>query len=252
MWSSRCRITACALALLGLGAAGCVEAAYRQSRVPYDYQLPERPPSSSASEGAIWPGETPSGSFLFFDHKARGIGDLVTVRVLESVLAEGSAETELESSSKWETDISSDAGFTEMVTQPIRQVLKVLGIKGPGRTLASGAEVNILDAENDHEFEGEGTTKREGHFQAVVTCRVVNVLPGNVFHIKGRRSIVINHEIQYLALEGLVRREDIAIDNSVPSTTLADAQLSFDGLGVIDDKQRPGMVSRVLSWLYPL
>ncbi len=249
MWRSSAVV---ALATLALGALGCVESAYRQSRVPYDYHLPERPHTSVPSEGAIWPGETPSGSFLFFDRKARGIGDLVTVQVVESVLAEGSAETELESSSKWETDISSDAGFTELVTQPIRQILRVIGINGPGRTLASGAEVNILDAENDHEYEGEGSTKREGRFEAVVTCRIVNVLPGNVFHVKGRRSIVINHEMQYLSLEGLVRREDIGIDNSVPSTKLADAQLSFDGLGVIDDKQRPGLVARVLSWIYPL
>ncbi len=249
MWRSSVLV---ALALAALGAQGCVESAYLQSRVPYDYHLPERPPTSVPSEGAIWPGETPSGSFLFFDRKARRIGDLVTVEVVESVLAEGSAETELESSSRWETDISSDAGFTELVTQPIRRILRAIGINGPGRTLASGAEVNILDAENDHQYEGEGTTKREGRFEAVVTCRIVNVLPGNVFHIKGRRSIVINHEMQYLSLEGLVRREDIGIDNSVPSTKLADAQLSFDGLGVIDDKQRPGLVARVLSWLYPL
>ncbi len=240
------------LALALGGALGCVETALRESRVPYDYYLPPAVPDPPPSEGAIWPGETPSGSFLFFDRKARGIGDLVTVQVVESVLAEGSAETELESSSRWETDISSDAGFTELITQPLRRILRLIGIDGPGRTLASGAEVNILDAENDHEFEGEGSTKREGRFEAVVTCRIVNVLPGNVFHIRGRRSIVINHEMQYLTLEGLVRREDIGIDNSVPSTKLADAQLSFDGLGVIDDKQRPGVLSRVLSWLYPL
>ena len=219
--------------------------------MPFDYRVPKPPPPADPSEGAVWPGDVPSGSFLFFDRKARGVGDLVTVRIVESVLAEGSAETELESSSKIETDLSSDVGFVELVGQPIRGLLRAIGINGPGRSVPSGGTLNVINAENEHEFEGEGTTKREGRFEAVITCRIITAYPGGVFHVRGRRAIVVNHEMQYLTLEGLVRREDINIDNTVASTKLADAKLSFDGLGVVDDKQRPGVLARVLSWVYP-
>ena len=81
---------------------------------------------------------------------------------------------------------------------------------------------------------------------------VVEVLPGGVFHIMGQRQIVVNHELQYLTLEGLVRREDIGIDNQVQSTALAEARITIDGIGVVDDKQRPGWLTRVMSWIYPL
>lgn len=239
------------LLAFALTQSACVEHALRESRKPFDYGRAELPAPPGPGPGAIWPGETPSGSFLFYDSKARGLGDLVTVRIVESFLAEGSAETELESKSEIGANLSSDVGFQELLSQPIRKLLGVIGIDDPGRDIAAGSTLNVLESSNEQEFEGEGSTNRKGRFEAIVTCRVVNVLPGGVFHIRGRRAITVNHEVQYLTLEGLVRREDISIDNSVASIKLADARLSFDGLGVIDDKQRPGMVARVLSWVYP-
>ncbi|MFQ5416755.1 MAG: flagellar basal body L-ring protein FlgH, partial [Myxococcota bacterium] len=89
-------------------------------------------------------------------------------------------------------------------------------------------------------------------FRAVVTCRVLNVLPGGVFHIRGRRSLLVNNEEQFLTVEGLVRKEDISINNTVASASLAEAQLGLDGFGVIGERQHPGWLARVLDWIYPL
>jgi flagellar L-ring protein precursor FlgH len=62
---------------------------------------------------------------------------------------------------------------------------------------------------------------------------------------------LVNHELQLVTVEGLVRRQDIAIDNTVSSTQLADVRFTFDGVGVIDDKQRPPLVGRMLDWVLP-
>lgn len=243
--------TGCLLVALTLVQSACVENALRESRKPFDYGRAELPKPPGPGPGAIWPGETPSGSFLYYDSKARGVGDLVTVRIVESFLAEGSAETDLESKSEIGANLTSDVGFQEFVSQPIRTLLRAIGIDDPGRDVAAGSTLNVLESQNEQKFEGDGSTNRKGRFEAIVTCRVVDVLPGGVFHVRGRRAITVNHEVQYLTLEGLVRREDIGLDNSVASIKLADARLSYDGLGVIDDKQRPGVVARVLSWVYP-
>ena len=77
------------------------------------------------------------------------------------------------------------------------------------------------------------------------------MLPGKVFHIRGRRSLLVNHEEQFLTLEALVRAEDISIENTVFSDSLAEARLTMDGVGVVDDKQRPGWLARALDWIYP-
>ena len=245
MW----RCSRLAVAAVALAATGCVETALYDARYPEPPAplVPEPPPPTA---GAIWPGETPSGSFLFFDQKARGIGDLVTVRVVENVSAEGLASTDLDRSSSQSTSLLSDLGFQELVSRPVRWLLDLV-LDSPGVDVTPGTATNVLEASSDDTFEGEGTTRREGRFQAVLTCRVLEVLPGQIFRIRGRRAVVINHEMQYLTVEGLVRQQDIGIDNIVLSDSLADAKITLDGLGVIDDRQRPGWMTRVLAWVYP-
>lgn len=244
------RATLCALFALS---TGCIEVSLGDLSEDFDYTAPA--PTVSApprSEGAIWGGESASGSFLFFDQKARGVGDLVTVRVVESVKAEETGKTELDKTSTLGAQITSDVGIQQLVQKPLELVFKALGLGDNGNNVASGTSLNVADATTDDAFAGEGTTSREGTFDAIVTCRVVGVLPGPIFHVRGRRVVVVNHEQRYLTVEGLVRQLDIGIDNTVASTALAEARITLDGLGVIDDKQRPGWLLRAFAWLYPL
>lgn len=243
--------SALALAFGAILLPGCVEHGLHQYMTPFDYAPIEAPPPEPPAEGAIWPGDTPSGSFLFFDQKARGVGDLVTVFVEEDVLAEGSASTDLSRDATANLGLSSDVGFQGMVSQGIRDALEFLGVDDPGTDVPSDESLNVLASETQSEFSGQGATRRSGRFRGVVTCRVVAVLPGPVFHIRGRRSLLVNHEEQFVTVEGLVRPEDISINNAVRSTALAEARLAFDGVGVVDDKQRPGWLARVLDWVYP-
>jgi flagellar L-ring protein precursor FlgH len=234
-------------------ATGCVENAIMQQRVPFDYGALPAPEPPGPTEGAIWPGDTRGGSFLFFDAKARSIGDLVTVRIAEDLEADSEANTELGRESSQGIRLSSDVGFQALAEKGAEKLLQLLGIgddQSSPRT-ATGTSLNFIDASMASEFSGDGETERRGTFTGVITCRVVNVLPSGVYHIQGRRQIIVNHEAQWITLEALVRREDIGIDNTVLSTKLAEAKLSFDGIGVIDDKQRPGLVARVFDWLYP-
>ncbi len=200
-------------------------------------------------DGAIWNGKTSSGSFFFFDQKARGEGDLVTVIVDEVVQADSRALTDTDRLTRLSASASSDLGLAELFFLPFKELAKLFGADtvdpDPGGTF------NAIEAGHENVFEGEGQTQRSGRFAAVLTCRVLRVLPGNIFHIQGRRSIVVNHEEQFLTLDGYVRMEDIGINNTVPSSAVADARMTLDGVGVLDDKQRPGLIARVLDWVYP-
>ncbi|NNL85029.1 MAG: flagellar basal body L-ring protein FlgH [Myxococcales bacterium] len=231
-------------------ALGCVERAIPEMIRGHDYAPLPEPAEPLPEEGAIWRGKTASGSFLFYDSKAHGVGDLVTVLVIENVSAEGSAATSLSKASNMGGALSSDIGLTGIVEKGAEVLLDVLGLDS-GNESVPGAEINPVSSSSTNDYDGDGTTSREGSFQAIVTCRVVAELPGDVFHVRGKRTIVVNHELQVLTVEGLVRKEDIGINNTVPSTALAEAQLVYDGVGVIDDKQRPPVMSRVMQWIYP-
>jgi len=251
--ASRSTAAVLTIATLSLFASGCVENAIMQQRVPFDYGALPAPEPPGPTEGAIWPGDTRGGSFLFFDAKARTIGDLVTVMINEDLEADSEATTDVTRDTSQGLTLSSDVGFQALLESGAEKLLQVLGIGDDQSSpkTAAGTNLNFLTATNSSGFSGDGETERKGTFTGVITCRVVNVLPSGVYHIQGRRQIIVNHEAQWITLEGLVRQEDIGIDNSVESIKLAEAKLSFDGIGVIDDKQRPGVVARALDWLYP-
>ena len=239
-----------ALAFVALS-VGCVETSLREAREPMDYEALPTPPPRPTTDGSIWTGATQSGSFLFFDEKAATVGDLVTVVIVEATEAQGDARTETDANRLANVGLSSDVGFQKLVASPIQGLLRIFGFDDEGTGVDQGSQLNVVNSQMQTEFTGEALTSRRGTFTGVITCRVIGVLPNGILHIRGRRSVVVNHEAQYISLEGLVRREDLTIENSVLSNSVAEMRLSYDGMGVLDDKQRPGFMTRFLDWAYP-
>lgn len=237
--------------LLAAGSLSCVEYALVETFRPSTFAIPPPEPPAPPTDGAIWRGDTAAGSFLFFDRKARGVGDLVTVLVAESAEAMQSANTSLEKESSIGAKLTSVIGFTDLLQDAAEAFFEFLGVDLTGSKVPAGQQVDVIEANQSSGFEGDGETQRKGDFTSIVTCRVVDVQPGGIFHIYGRRELIVNHELQLITVEGLVRREDISIHNTVPSTVLAEARLTYDGLGVIDDKQRPSLLARAIDWVYP-
>jgi len=238
------------LLLVAFQLSGCVEHAIREIASPRDFGslTPPTPPPPTA--GGIWRGESGGGSFLYYDKKARGLGDVVTVFLVENLSAEGIANTKTASSSTLGATLSSEIGFTALVHKLAKVFFGVLGVTVPPDK-APGQDTNILTTDTSNDYDGKGETRRSGKFSGTVTCRVVEALPGDLLHIYGRREIIVNHELQMVTIEGVVRKQDISIDNTVPSTLLADARLTYDGLGTVDDKQRPALIGRLFDWVYP-
>ncbi len=241
------------LVAVALLATGCIEHGIKESMRRFDYGELEDPEPYVPTEGAIWPGRTGATSFVYFDNRARGVGDLITVVIDELATASGEANTDASRNSTIGASLSSDIGLVDLIAKPVRQLLRWILDEPtlPGVDPTPGTSYSLVDSSHENAFTGDGATSRRGTFQAVVTCRVVDVLPGGLFHVRGRRAIVVNKEKQYLTLEGLVRQQDISVDNQVASTRLAEAQLTYDGIGVLDDKQRPGFLTRVFDWVYP-
>jgi flagellar L-ring protein precursor FlgH len=86
---------------------------------------------------------------------------------------------------------------------------------------------------------------------ASIGCTVVEVLPNGNLVIRGSREIEVNGETQYIVLEGVVRPVDVASDNTVKSTQIADAKIYYTGRGVLTDKQKPGWLARLLDHIWP-
>ncbi|HCF05923.1 MAG: flgH [Desulfomicrobiaceae bacterium] len=170
---------------------------------------------------------------LFADPRARRVGDIVVVKILDSTTAKNTASTTADKKSSVDLGVSNFLG---------RDSLPYLGDVGTTPMVKAGSTNN---------FESEGETKRESSVKATVAARVMRVLPGGVFEIMGAREMRINGETQLVAVEGLVRARDIAADNTVESSYLADARIEFFGEGVLAEKQRPGWLARILDHVWP-
>jgi flagellar L-ring protein precursor FlgH len=69
--------------------------------------------------------------------------------------------------------------------------------------------------------------------------------------IEGKRQVTVNAEDQYLIISGIVRPDDIAFDNTVQSKYIADARIFYTGQGTVNDKMKPGWLTRIIDWVWP-
>ena len=95
-----------------------------------------------------------------------------------------------------------------------------------------------------------GSTTRGSSLTTKMTTRVVEELPNGILKIEGKQNITVNGEEQEIVVSGLIRTQDISPDNTILSTYVADAEISFKGAGVLGDKQEPGLLTRLFNWLF--
>ncbi|MCX7913273.1 MAG: flagellar basal body L-ring protein FlgH [Thermodesulfovibrionales bacterium] len=205
-------------------------------------KLPDPPPKyvyqeervSKSSSNSLWI----ERASLYEDTRARRLNDLVTIKVVENIAGSGKADTVL--NRKSETDAAVDNVFG------IPKNLNLGNLFGKGNTFSP-----LVKGAAESDFEGSGTTNREGRLIGTITAKVVEVLPNGNLVIESRKEITINNEKQILALKGIIRTEDIAVDNTVLSNKIADAEIFFIGDGVISEKQSPGWLARFIDRIWP-
>lgn len=171
-----------------------------------------------AGATSLWSSE----ASFYADQRARQVGDLVTLIIAEKSQAQQNAGT----------TTGQDTSFTLGPGLGFLDILPLLELGG-GDTFRSG-----------------GTTTRGGQLTARMTTEVVEVLPSGNLMIKGSQSIRINGEEQLIVVTGTIRPRDISRDNTILSTYVADANISFEGTGSLGSKQSPGLLTRLFNWLF--
>jgi flagellar L-ring protein precursor FlgH len=195
--------------------------------------------------GSLW---TQGRSSLFTDYRARVAGDIVTIKITENAKASKSAKTDLTKKDDVKFGIPSLFGL-ETAADARRDRVEAANAAGAA---AIGLDLSsILAASSEKNFAGDGSTERSGKLEATLTAVVTRVLPSGNLFIEGRRRINLNEENQYLLLTGIVRPEDIAPDNTVPSSMIADASISYYGEGRVADQQRQGWFITLMDKAWP-
>ena len=99
-------------------------------------------------------------------------------------------------------------------------------------------------------FEADGSASDTNRYSGRITVTVVDVLPNDNMVIEGTQSIWQNRDEHKITLRGIIRRDDVLMDNTVPSYKVADATIKFDGKGPLNAKQRQGILTQVFNFLF--
>jgi flagellar L-ring protein precursor FlgH len=229
---TRTRPALAALAALATLAAGCAPhiAPYRAKQrrfAPGEFGARPAPTGGSLfAEGA--PG-------LFEDAVAGRVGDILVIKIDEKDLASHQAGTKLDRSD--ETTYGVPAAFGLLAT---------LKAKHPDLDPAK-----LLATASEQKFAGNGAVSRQSQVNATLPVRVRQILPSGDLFVEGTKVVMVGAEEKHIYLSGIVRRTDIAEDNTVPSSRIADAEIEYAGRGDISDTQRRGWLARLAAKVWP-
>lgn len=225
-----------AAAGIGLLAAGCAT-----SPGAFDPKAQITPPPAplenmrkqQTSNGSLF---LDTGTDMYNDLRARRVGDLITVQIVENSKAKKTDNTKAERDNTYVAGIGNLLGY-EAQFPPQR---------GNNKTPSTMINANF---QSKHDAKAELT--KEDTMTSAIGCTVTEVLPSGNLIVRGSRELQVNGETQYIILQGIVRQSDITTKNSVTSDQLADAKIHYTGRGVLSDKQTPGWLARLLDTIWP-
>ena len=214
--------------------SGCMAPTAKPDDPYYAPVLPRTPLPAAQNNGSIYQAGFENG--LYDDRKAFRVGDIITITLNERTQASKNANSNLQKDSSANLGVTSLFGFTPSVTNPLT-----------GGNMNLGAQFN-----GERESSGSGQAGQSNSLSGSVTVTVAEVLPNGILAVRGEKWMTLNTGDELMRISGLVRADDISTDNTVSSTRVADARITYSGTGAFADASQPGWMSRFfMSPLWP-
>lgn len=221
-------------AVTGTGLALLLGACAAPPTRPDPAYAPARPAvaaPAAANPGAIY--QDGYAVTLFEDPRARRVGDVLTVILTESTQASKQATT----STKKENEIA--------LANPT-----LLG--SPVNGHRHGRSYNLeVGVDTSQEFSGSGASSQSNSLSGRLTVTVAEVLPNGFLVVRGEKLLALNQGDEFVRLAGIVRPQDIRPDNTVLSTQIANARISYGGNGALADANTHGWLGRFFLKIWP-
>ncbi len=214
--------------------AGCVAPAAKPNDPYYAPILPRTPLPAAQNNGAIY--QAGFETYLYDDRKAYRVGDIITITLNEKTQASKNASSQLSKESSANIGLTSLFGGTVSTVNPLT-----------GNNMNLGAQY-----EASRDTSGSGQAGQSNSLSGSITVTVSEVLPNGILAVRGEKWMTLNTGDELVRISGLVRSDDIATDNTVSSTRIADARITYSGTGAFADASQPGWLDRFfMSPLWP-
>lgn len=184
------------------------------------------PPPAAQANGGIFQaayGYAP----LTSGARAAMVGDIITIQLVES--------TQASKSTAANTSRAGDIGLTPPST-------------GLFSKLFSSSDVAASGSQG---FKGTGAASQSNSLSGEITVTVAQVYPNGTMLVRGEKALTLNRGDEFIQISGLIRQADISPINTVLSTRVADAKITYTGKGEIARASRQGWLQRFFSMISP-
>lgn len=191
-------------------------------------RLPEAPSPDDPRYAPVWVAAaddagrvsgsiySPGTAVNLYQRRAHRLGDVLTINLNEATSASNSSGTTFNRESSTST----------------------------GDVSLFGREEGALEFGGGSDFSGSANTDLSNQLRGNITVTVTDVLPNGLLEVRGEKWVQINRGKEFIRISGLVRRQDIAPDNTIASTRVADVRIAYSGTGTLANTNEPGILSR--------
>ena len=184
--------------------------------------LPIPRAATTTGGGAIYT----NGYNLFADLRARNVGDILTINLVERMQAENESSTNSTKTS------SLDTGTPTIAGRPVTN---------------GGTQILNNEIDSDRSFAGAADSSQSNTLNGAIQVSVMERLANGNLVVSGEKWITINRGEELIRVTGIVRPVDIRPDNSIDSTQVANAKIEYRGVGTLADSNRPGWLTRFFN-----
>lgn len=183
--------------------------------------------------GAIYHASTSRN--IYSDGRANRVGDIITINLTESTQSTKQSTT----NTRRQTNI--DLPVPTILGKPL-----VLNKPEPVNRLFNGREFSS-SIEGSNRFNGNAASNMSNQLSGNITATIHELYPNGVMLVRGEKWLTLNQGDEYIRVSGLVRPQDIGADNTVDSTRLADARITYSGTGPLAEANAQGWLQRFFS-----
>jgi flagellar L-ring protein precursor FlgH len=173
---------------------------------------------------------------LFGDRRARGPGDILTVRIDINDSAEMRASVATDRAANESFGIGNLFGLAELWDNLLPE---------------DGDLDTAVNLNRNSTVDGNGQLRRGETLSLTLAAQVADITPNGDLVIIGRQNVQVEGEARVLFVSGVVRREDISRRNVITLDKIANAQVGYDGSGSVARTTVDRSGTRALDTLIP-
>lgn len=173
---------------------------------------------------------------FFKDQRANDVGDILTVLINIKDEATIDNETERTRTSSEGSGLPAMLGYEQALDRVLPEAVD---------------NTNLAEFNSDSSHSGSGSIDRTDEIKLRVAGLITQILPNGNMVIHGKQEVLVNFEKRILQVDGVIRPQDISVQNTVNYDQIAEARIVYGGQGQITDMQQPRYGQQLYDIIFP-